>query len=320
MSQPINPPVNPPINPDDEFEPRTDIIEEPLEEDQTVVVTEEIVETEAPLETAPAVVGVKREAQGGILARPELVALALSGLVLLLVIGFYFLVLAPAQSDLKNRKAQRDDQEKKLDDLKGRFGNSTRTEEIVANLERSVDDFESRYLPIASIGRTGLYDRINGLMYAYHLRNTAGPDYSPMDISVQRGDQPQEERGKAKFQSLFPGVYISMTVEGSYANLRRFIGEIEASPQFVVISTVALEAAENTQQETTVATGPPIAAGRTGTLSGKADFGQPPPPVQQTGRAAAPKGKTHGETVSLHMELAAYFHREGPMQPADAPR
>jgi Tfp pilus assembly protein PilO len=328
IKPPIDPPINPPINPDAEFEPQITPEEALLEEQQTVVLAEE---GEIPLEVSPeapsTVVTVDRDVRSGMFGVPETIALAFSCLVLLGVLGFYFLVLAPAQSDLKNRKAQRDEQELKLTELKSRFGNSTKTEEIVASLERSVDDFELRYLPIASIGKTGLYDRINGLMSAYHLRNTSGPDYSPLEISALKANQPQqEERGKTKFQSLFPGVYISMTVEGSYVNLRRFIGEIESSQQFVVVSTVQLEAAENTQQgtqNTSAASTSANPAGGVGMMNGKPAYGQPVTAGQQPARAAAPRGKTMGEMVSLHLELAAYFRREAApgsaLQPLDAP-
>jgi len=309
------------INRETELEPQN-IVEEPLE--QTVVLPgEEVIleEVEVQPELSPTVVEVDREVHSGMFGMPEIIGLALSCLVLLGMLGFYFLVLVPAQSDLKNRKTQRDEQEIKLTSLKSRFGDSSKTEEIVATLERSVNDFEFRYLPIASIGRTALYDRINGLMYAYHLRNTSGPDYTPLEISELRADQPQrEERGQTKFKSLFPGVYISMTVEGSYVNLRRFISEIEASQQFVVVSTVQLETAENTEQDASSAANPPQgSAGRMGTVSGQ----YPPGVGQQPARVASPKGKTMGEVVSLHLELAAYFRREAvpgsALKPMEAP-
>jgi hypothetical protein len=223
-------------------------------------------------------------------------------------------VVAPAASDLKTKKNQHDEQEIKLAGLKKQFGDNTTTEERVAKLEQSVSDFEFRYLPIASIGQTGLYDRINGLMSAYRLRNTAGPDYVPLEIISQRNDQPQEERGKNKFQTLFPGVYINMTVEGTYPNLRRFIGEIEASPQFVVISTMELQATENKEQEDlSKFQQPPNSQGANpagGTMGGKMSGGSVMTGPPQQARPIERKGKTLGDVVSLHIELAAYFRRE----------
>jgi Tfp pilus assembly protein PilO len=274
------------------------------EQEQEIVAVEETAETaftgeepEAPeaAQLAAAVSQVDRKVYGGMFAMPEVIGLGFAGLILLIILGFYFLALAPAQSDLKNKKARLDELEKKLVDAKSKFGNITQTEEKVAYLIQSVTDFEYRHLPISSIGRTALYDRLNGLMAAYNLRNTAGPEYSPLEIKEFRPDQPQEERGRSKFESLFPGDYINMTIEGSYVNMRRFMRELEASQQFVVISSVELEAAENSQDTARNPGAPPAGID---------------PATGQPVQSVRPKGKTHGETVSLHLELAAYFRRE----------
>ena len=46
---------------------------------------------------------------------------------------------------------------------------------------------------------------------------------------------------RAPRQSVFPGIDISLTVEGSYANIRRFIHDVETSRRFIVIDSVELE-------------------------------------------------------------------------------
>ena len=114
-------------------------------------------------------------------------------------------------------------------------------------------------------------------------------------------------------------MYVSMTVEGSYQNLRRFIKEIETGQEFVVISAVQLvpsdsqstggekKPAEITVQPQSV--GPAVgrpqtfnpATGRPIGPTGPVQQPQPVPPQQ--------KGKTKGEVVSLHLEMAAYFRR-----------
>jgi len=55
------------------------------------------------------------------------------------------------------------------------------------------------------------------LIRGYGLVNTSGPDYAPLEIVDQNATQEtDEERGRAKFRSLFPGVYVTVTLEGSY--------------------------------------------------------------------------------------------------------
>jgi uncharacterized membrane protein len=309
------------MNREPEFEAPNTVVE-PLEEQTEVLITPATPATSGAMPDVPSAVAATvmtesyRKVRGGMFGVPEMIVMALSGLVLLGVIVFYFLVVAPAASDLKTKKDQHNDQETKLISLKKQFGDSTTTEEKVAKLEQSVSEFEFRHLPIASIGQTGLYDRLNGLMYAYHLRNTAGPDYVPLEIVSQRNDQPQGERGKNKFQTLFPGVYINMTVEGTYPNLRRFIGEIEASPQFVVISTVELQSTENKEQEDLSKFQPPANPQGANPMGGKMPGAPMTGPPLQT-RPIERKGKTLGEVVSLHIELAAYFRRES--APGSAP-
>lgn len=189
-----------------------------------------------------------------------------------------------------------------------------------------MDDFESRFLPVSGNGRTALYQRLNTLIAGYGLINTSGPDYAPLEINQRQG-QAENERGRAKYQSLFPGVYVTMTVEGSYQNLRRFLRDIETSQQFIIVAAVELEPAENqeTQQSETNNVSQPTVNNQNQpyarpnydpTGSANPMPRNPGAPVttmnqqpQQQPRLAAPRGKTVGETVSLHIELAAYFKR-----------
>jgi hypothetical protein len=317
------------MTPDDKFETQEQM-PEPVIENQPVVVTEELPGTELPppaaatAAAAGVVVKTDRKIYGGMFGVPEIVGMAASCLVLLGVIGFYFLVVAPAKNDLKNKKVQRDELDKKLTDTRAKFDKYGTTAGLVTGLNASVEDFESRNLQISGNGRTALYDRINGLMVAYNLRNTAGPEYSPLEIKEFKSNEPQrEERGRSKFESLFPGVYINMTLEGTYVNLRRFMSEIESSNQFVVISLVELEAADNKQQAANnPQTGQPpnpgnpdgVMMGPNGPIGGR----QPGAPAAQPAQAA-PRGKNHGDLVNLHLELAAYFHRENVSAPGAVP-
>ena len=135
---------------------------------------------------------------------------------------------------------------------------------------------------------------------AYGLINVSGPDYAPLEIvDPQRRQQQENERGRDKLMSLFPGTFITVTVEGSYQNLRRFIREVETTQQFIMISAVELVPADKQKEN-------------------KTEQQQQAQQISQTGQFPADnnqrlddvyKGKTHGETVSLKLEMAAYFRR-----------
>ena len=53
----------------------------------------------------------------------------------------------------------------------------------------SVNDFETRFLRTDATGKTELYQRLNGLICAYNLINTSGPDYAPLEIADNRREQ-----------------------------------------------------------------------------------------------------------------------------------
>ena len=195
----------------------------------------------------------RRTVKSGMFGVPEILAIGFGILSLIAVGLFYLLWVMPANAEVKKHKDSRNQLETELKDAKAKFGNITTTKDRVEELVNSVDFFERNYLPIAENGRTALYQRVNALIAAYGLTNTTGPDFSPLEtVNVKQSQQNEKEKGRNKFQSLFPGVYVSMTLEGSYHSLRRFMRELESSGQFVIISTVELEAAEgNSADETT---------------------------------------------------------------------
>ena len=167
--------------------------------------------------------------------------------------------------------------------------------------------------------------------------NTSGPDYAPLEIADpnRSNQQTEAEKGRSKFISIYPGQYISMTLDGSYQNLRRFIREIETSRnQFVVISAIELEPSENKEEQPDPSKPQPASINNQpqgGNPNGQSPFGGvgpntysrggqqfPAQPQQpQTSAVKVDRGKTRGETVTLRLELAAYFRRPN-FQPQSA--
>lgn len=268
---------------------------EPIaEEDATVVVPKEdtVVVTET---VGNAVVTRRRTVYSGMWGTPEIVAVAVSAAMLLITVLAYFFWVLPSNRELAKNKSEADRLESEVLSSRSKYGEITSTEGQVNKLLASVDDFQMRYLPVASSGQGALYQRLNALFMSYGLMNTSGPDYAPLDmVGMNEQKQSDEERGRAKYRSLFPGVYVTMTVDGSYQNLRRFIRDLETGNEFVVVSAVELAPADSQKQ----ATAGPIPAGA-----------KPLPPNQPAPGPVRPKGRVHGETVSLHIELAAYFRR-----------
>lgn len=300
------------------------------EKDRTVLLTENetiIIPKETVIDVPPK--NRERKVYAGMWGTTELVTVGLAMLAVLTTILVFVFLVIPAQKELDNNRARRDELENQLKTANSRYGNITSTQERVAEITRSVDDFETRFLPNETTGKAALAQQINGLIAAYGLINTTGPDYAPLEIADQKTNNQTSEdgTGKSKFISIYPGQYVTMTVDGTYQNLRRFIREIETSNNFVVISAVQLEPSENKEKQNDQTT----AAAQVNNQPSAQDFNptaaqdiyaRPEQQQPQTvTNAKVDRGKTRGETVTLRLELATYFRRPNTQpQPASLER
>lgn len=260
---------------------------------------------------ATAAVATRRERKvyAGMWGRLEIAVVAFGIVALTLTILYYMFVVIPAQRQLSANQAKVAELDKKLKEANTRWGSITTSKERVGELITSADDFQMRLLSARGSGEPLLYQNISALIKAYGLLNSAGPDYAPLEtVDLNRQEQkPEEGKGRARMVSYYPGTYVTMTVEGSYVNLRRFIRELETMNQFVVINNVELEPSENADRDKKEAE----------------KNAQPQPtvaPVMQPGFGAVQpgfnepaekvdRGKMRGQTVTLRIELAAYFRR-----------
>jgi Tfp pilus assembly protein PilO len=224
----------------------------------------------------------------------EVAGFAASLLLLILAIFAYLYFLVPAQLRLSALQRERTVLQEQLRGAQEGFTRGADAQATVEEINLSVERFEAERLLSQGEGRMGLYNSLNQMIRSNALRNTSGPTYvalDPLAVNAQgRVAQaaPSNRLGTAKWQSLFPGIGVSVTVEGQYANLRRFVRDLEASNQFIVINAVELEKATNTDEAAAAA----------------AMATAPPGEGQQPGVAG-----TRGTLVSLRVDMAAYFRR-----------
>lgn len=295
------------------------------EADRTVLLTENetiVIEKEQRIDIPPK--NRPRKVYGGMFGPVEIGVLGAGMLAVLGAILLYVFFVVPSNREIESNRARLDRLDKELVSAREKYGNMSNVETQVAKLLTSVNDFEAQYLPVPTNGRTALYQRINGLIASYGLVNSTGPDYAPLEILDDGKEKEGEERGgKSKYRSFFPGTYVSMTVEGPYTNLRRFIRDIEMGSEFVIISAVELEPSDAQQER-------PDGATQAANPSGGGDLTTEYPtgfssnsmraqPAGQGMSASSSRGKTHGSVVSLKLEMAAYFRRPNSVPaPADA--
>jgi len=207
----------------------------------------------------------------------EILGLAGSVLILLLVVVSYLYFLVPANSKLVGLQAQRSLLQAELKELQGMVKRGESTEASVQKINQSLDEFESGHLLGRDSGRMALYDSLNVLIRKNGLRNTSGPTYTPLESSNSKASSTGSRSANTKWQSVYPGIAISVTVEGQYQNLRRFVHDLEANQQFIIINSVELERSTETNN-LLPAEGEPT-----------------------TGTRASP--------VSLRLEMTTYFQR-----------
>jgi Tfp pilus assembly protein PilO len=215
--------------------------------------------------------------QAGIFGLAEIIGLAGSLLILVLVVVAYLYFLVPARSRRATLELERARLQSQLRNSQDVLIRGQSTDATVHNITQSLEAFETTGLVEANRGRMSLYDSLNNLIRKNGLRNTSGPTYTalePIGSKMSAGSR----AANTKWQSIYPGISISVTVEGPYQNLRRFVRDIETTKQFVIINTVELERAT----ESNIAATP------------------------ESGVAEA-----HSSLVSLRLEMTTYFQRGG---------
>jgi Tfp pilus assembly protein PilO len=232
--------------------------------------------------------------QRSALGLSEVLALAVASLLLLAAILSYLFLLVPQRSRLQALNSESEELQRLLQTTQGVIGDRKDTQQRVSEILTSLERFEIDHLGQSSSGGRRVYEELNRLILKNNLRISGGINYTQLEETAPSADANQtrrrtgEETAARVVQSVFPGIGVALTVEGTYANLRRFIRDIEADrQQFVVVNTVELEGVTDTNSATASA------------------------PVTPEGLATQPSGPSRGALVSLHLDMAAYFRRAG---------
>src|SRR5215510_2046727 len=239
----------------------------------------------------------KRAPALSIIALPELTGLAIAALIAILTVFAYFYFYVPAGFKLRSVELER----QRLVGEKQKSGSALEQnatiKENVDRINSSLTSFESNWLSGEASGRMSLYTVLNKLIKSNGLRNTAGPSYSTLDPV---GTKPQvlasvtaEKQSNAKWQSIYPGIAVSVTVEGPYQNVRHFVRDIEMSRQFLIINAVELERVTQSGLTTDQ------------TLTSSVT----PTTARNAGPVIKPLAGGGGTLVSLRVDLATYFQR-----------
>jgi Tfp pilus assembly protein PilO len=236
---------------------------------------------------------------------PEFVALGFAALLLAAAVFAYLFLLVPQNSRRDSLDAETESLKQVLASQQTNLGSSRDTASRVNEILSSLESFETGHLGVASSGTKTVVEELNRLIGKNGLRISGGINFTQLQEAVPGAENAPraprqrsgEESAQRVVQSIFPGIGVTLTVEGTYPNLRRFIRDIEGDRrQFVVINTVELEGVTDTNAAA-----------------------QPTPPVTNGEMPGAqPQAPTRGALVSLRLDMATYFRRAAAASAAEA--
>lgn len=187
----------------------------------------------------------------GMLGVPEIVGFVAGGIILLAVVASYFYFLTPAQARLRSVQNESERLQTRISAAQQGVNMNASPQATVDEINQSLKEFENGALLVRSQGRLDLYANLNEMLQRHKLRNTAGPVYSTLEpLGGPGAPATAAQAGNARWQSLYPGISISVTVEGPYAELRRFLSDVESSRHFVVINAVEFEGVSDANSQT----------------------------------------------------------------------
>lgn len=240
----------------------------------------------------------KRTPAFSMVGLPELIGLAGAALLAILTVFAYFYFYVPAGFRLRSVELERQRLlgQRQASDVA--LEQNVSTKDSVDKITSSLTRFEGHWLSSEASGRMSLYTVLNKLIKSNGIRNTAGPTYSPLDPAGTK-TQVQvavtaEKQSNAKWQSIYPGIAVSVTVEGPYQNVRHFVRDIETSRQFLIINAVELERVTQSGATLDQPLSSPVA-----------------PSVPRGSTPARAPAVASGTLVSLRVDLATYFQRAG---------
>jgi hypothetical protein len=227
---------------------------------------------------------------------------------------YYFNSTQPLRSKLSELRTR----EKKLqNEMMDEAQQRQKISEQRANADKildSLDRFEAR-LHNRKVGITAIIDEVNQIAKVHHVQagdisfRTETPEPLPGEPTPGASPTRAPITKRDKLPVVYEGLGLDTTVEGDYADLRRFISALERSRNFVIINALTLQSIDERQRSKFRVPVPGATMGPAGGQLG-----------------GAPAMEAEGPTkivVALKIEMETHFARidrpESQMMPANAP-
>jgi Tfp pilus assembly protein PilO len=208
---------------------------------------------------------------------PEIIALVAACALLAIAAAAYFLLYVPERSRLADLENERQRLQAQIRSAGENREHDRNTADSVSRILQSLTQFEADALEPREASIRDLIQELNEKSKRAGL-SRAQFSFIYQDDTQAGATQTSQQRAAGNLagsarrrQNVFPATDISLSIEGNYANLRRFMRDVETSRRFLVINGVQLEG------------------------------------INETGADAA----TRGALVSLRLDMSAYFRPTG---------
>lgn len=173
------------------------------------------------------------------LSKIELAALILSLAAIGGVLGYYLKSLTPVQTQLARVQKEVDEQ-KSVVTVFGKEGPSQK--EKVKLATDSLSAFRSGWLKPYNQGRIAAINEINGLVKSDEVHLTSGLSLAMVTNKAGSKDKVASKRKKnGEFLlDVYPRVQMTFVVLGDYKHIRKFLKDLQASKQFLVINSISI--------------------------------------------------------------------------------
>src|ERR1700733_10490877 len=182
------------------------------------------------------------------LDKKELVVAGLTAVAVILVILYCFLSLRPVHARVADARARDAAQQKVITGSGSKTTDATSAKSQIKLAKASLDDFEEHWLKPMSGGRIEVINEINQLVAADKLHLAGGiemrlakkiPGGSAGGPDESDSKEPTHNR-KSDALDVFPKTVFHFSVIGGYAEVRKFMQDLQNSKDFLVIDSIAL--------------------------------------------------------------------------------
>jgi hypothetical protein len=168
----------------------------------------------------------------------EIIGSALAAIAVGFVVFYYFSSLRPIHERLQAARARLDSQTKVLIGNKPANNSGPSLKDQIKAAKLSLDEFEGRWLKPLPEGRVAAINQLNEMVSTDKLHLSGGIEMR-MTKKGTAADPTHRRKDETTLEA-FPKVDLRLSVFGGYAEIRKFIKDLQASKQFLVINTMGL--------------------------------------------------------------------------------